>query len=352
MRFLILSVDYEIFGNGTGDVRQHIVAPTARLARLCRKYAVPLTVFFEAEEYLAFVRHAQALRALLGYDPAQLMREQAHSLVAEGHDVQLHLHPEWYGATFRDGGWRLRPEAQTVDSLFGSQPEVDRYLAERKTVLEDLLAHPQSRPRVRAYRAGAFCAQPGTRLLAALAKNGVTIDSSVVRGLHRTNEHARFDYRHCPAGKAMWRVRTDVAVEDAGGPLWEVPIGSVPRRRFALLSPARLRAKFSRNVPRAAQAQLLNEQGVHGNPFAVARLLWQRVPVKLDFHNVSPRKLMRWVHSLPANAGGAKDLVVLIWHTKEHIVDRPFEQLLGSIARDPALRVVTFDWLATQLVSP
>ena len=27
-RFLVLTVDYEIFGNGSGDVRQHVMQPT------------------------------------------------------------------------------------------------------------------------------------------------------------------------------------------------------------------------------------------------------------------------------------------------------------------------------------
>jgi len=53
-RHVVISVDYEIFGNGEGDVRQHTVDPTNRMARLCEKYGAPLTVFFEVEEYLAF----------------------------------------------------------------------------------------------------------------------------------------------------------------------------------------------------------------------------------------------------------------------------------------------------------
>src|ERR1051325_4273984 len=107
MRHLVISVDYEVFGNGSGDVLRHIVAPARRMAELCNANGVPLTIFFEVEEYLAFQKWAAELKTDLGYDPARLMREHVSALVQEGHDVQLHLHPEWYGATLEDGSWKL-----------------------------------------------------------------------------------------------------------------------------------------------------------------------------------------------------------------------------------------------------
>ncbi len=120
-RQIVLTVDYEIFGNGSGDVRQHIVEPAERMARICeRLWIAPLTIFFEAEEYLAFERHAAELETSLGYDPAALIREQVASLVRRGHQFQLHLHPQWYGARFQDDRWLLRPEMETVDQLFES----------------------------------------------------------------------------------------------------------------------------------------------------------------------------------------------------------------------------------------
>ena len=155
-RQLLLTLDYEIFGNGYGDVRQHMVEPTEQMARICERYEVPLTIFFEAEEYLAFCRNARDLEQALGYDPARLIREQVRSLVRRGHDFQLHLHPQWYGARFVSGRWVLRPEVQTVDHLFETEEETGDYIASRKTLLEELTdGAAESRP-VIAYRAGAF----------------------------------------------------------------------------------------------------------------------------------------------------------------------------------------------------
>jgi hypothetical protein len=349
-RWLVLSVDYEIFGNGSGDVRQHIVEPADRMARLCRRYAMPLTVFFEVEEYLAFERFDEPLKQTLGYSPSRLIREQIISLAEKGHDIQLHLHPEWYDARFDNRHWQLRMDKQTVDSLFESQGETDRYVAQRKEVVDALIGRVAPGRKVTTYRAGAFRAQPGTKLLRALEANGILIDSSVVKGLQCGNGHLDLDYRNAPSAKGPWRIKDDVARENPKGGIWEFPIYSVMRRRLHQATPRRLRAKFSRNVPKDRQRDMINQLGVRGvNPLKSLRFLWQKVPIKLDFHNVSPGKLLDWIRSAPKPEGGKPDLLVLIGHTKEHTDDKAFETLLKRIAADPGLEVVTFDNVAKAL---
>src|SRR5690242_445995 len=160
-RHVVLSVDYEIFGNGEGDVRQHVIDPTERMARLCEKYGAPLTVFFEVEEYLAFEKFREALSKQLGYDPAALIRQQIIGLAKRGHDIQLHLHPQWHRADYQNGKWILEREKMTVDSLFETQDETDKFIAARKAVIETMLAAAAGKQQtVTVYRAGAFSAQP------------------------------------------------------------------------------------------------------------------------------------------------------------------------------------------------
>ena len=96
-----------------------------------------------------------------GYDPAAELRAQAIDLVKRGHDLQLHLHPEWVGSRFENGRWLLRPDRPTVDSLFETQEEVSAYIGERKAVIDGFYEAAGSPRRVTAYRCGAFCAQPG-----------------------------------------------------------------------------------------------------------------------------------------------------------------------------------------------
>ncbi|HEX4122263.1 MAG TPA: hypothetical protein VH619_16720 [Verrucomicrobiae bacterium] len=350
MRYLVLTVDYEIFGNGTGDVRQHIIDPTERMARICQQYDFPLTVFFEAEEYVAFRENAARLRKDLGYDPAALIRQQIVSLLRQGHDVQLHLHPEWYGARYEAGTWLLHPGKKTVDSLFETQAEVTNYIASRKALIDEIVAQASSLQQVRAYRAGAFSAQPGQKLLPALSENGFIIESSVVKGLHNAGQG--FDYKSAPSSKGPWRISQDVIREDPTGPLWEFPIYSVMGRRFQQLTFDRLRAKFSRTVPREKQRELIAQLGIRPrNPLSLLKFLWQPVPLKLDYHNISAKKLMRWINNAPKPADRSPDVVTLIGHTKEHIDDRELGKLLRGIARESDFKVISLTALAKSLAT-
>jgi len=77
--------------------------------------------------------------------------------------------------------------------------------------------------------------------------------------------------------------------------------------------------------------------------------LGQHIPVKMDFHNVSPRALLRWTKSAPEPSPGLPDVLVMIGHTKEHIDDTSFENLLRLISADSSLKVVTFDAIANLL---
>ena len=345
MRYLILSVDYEIFGNGTGDVRQHVVEPTEAMAAICERHGVPLTVFFEAEEYVAFERAAKELTGDLGYNPAAMIREQIRSLAIRGHDVQLHLHPEWHGAEYRSGRWILHPGTRTVDALFETQTETTEYIAQRKGVIEEI-CREAGRPRaVRAYRAGAFSAQPGARLLKALAENGILIDSSVVKGLHGSGHP--FDYRAAPSAKGPWRVADEVTREDALGQIWEFPIYSVMGRRINQLTWNRLRAKFSRNVPKDRQKEMISQLGIRPtNPWSIWHFLWQPIPIKLDYHNLSTAKLLAMIDAAPEAVNGDLDVLMFIGHTKEHIDNERFNQLVGALTQKQDMKVISLDSLA------
>jgi hypothetical protein len=338
-----ITVDYEVFGNGTGDVRQHVTEPAERMCQIAERYGVPITIFFEIEEYLQFERHAQELRNALGYDPAEAMRRQAADLSRRGHDIQLHIHPQWYEAERRDSGWLLRDDRLTVDSLFETVEETTRYIRERRMALEEISGKP-----VVAYRAGGFAAQPANRLLEALAETGFKIESSVVKGMHRSRPQP-LDYRAAPIGRRLWRISDEVSREDPSGPLWEIPVYSRMGRRFQQLTLSRLKAKFSSNVPKARQREMIDELGMGRTPASVLSFLAAPVPIKLDYHNLTPAALHKMIVTAPAPPEGDLDVLILIGHTKEHVNDAAFEESLKRIAADPSLRAVSMSEVAAEL---
>ncbi len=346
-RYISITVDYEIFGNGLGDVRQHIVDPTERMAQICEKYNAPLSVFFEAEEYLAFERNRATLISDLSYDPAKLIADQTIDLAKRGHDFQLHLHPEWYGTRYEKGVWQLDTSKRTVDSLFDNEEETNQFIAGRKAVIEDLLRQAGSEQSVCAYRAGAFCAQPSNRLLKALECNGFVFDTSLVKGMYRFDPHVSLDFRSAPANKRHWQVSEDVAVEDPNGPITEVPIYSQTGRRYQQITLSRLAAKFSKNIPKEQQQGMVGSLKMGRNPLSIAKFLTTKFPIKLDFHNMSARQLIRWIKKAPPAAANELDVIILIGHTKEHINDRAFENFVRKAAQTPNVEIVSLSKIAS-----
>ena len=342
-RKVVLSIDYEIFGDGSGDVRQHMINPTERMARICEKHGVALTVFFEVEEYLAFVREREILKRKLGYDPAEEVRHQACDLIRRGHDMQLHLHPEWVGAVYEKEQWRLKREMRTVDSLFDTQDKITQYIAERKAVIDGLYQQVDSKQRVSAFRAGAFCAQPGRKLLRGLADNGIIIDSSLVKGMVTENEHMDLDYSNAPDNRRHWRVKDDVACENTEGQLFEVPIYSRMGRRIQQLTPWRILAKLSYNIPRARKLEIINELGIGRTPASVIQFLLRRFPIKLDFHNMSSNQMLRWISDPGPVPDGDLDVIVLIGHSKEHRDDCIFDRLLSGIKSNTDIDIISMN---------
>ena len=51
MKSLIFTLDYELYGNGSGNVFTHIIEPTNKILEIADKYNAKITFFFEVVEY-------------------------------------------------------------------------------------------------------------------------------------------------------------------------------------------------------------------------------------------------------------------------------------------------------------
>ena len=72
-----------------------IIEPTNRILDICNRNGAKLTIMFEVAEYWAFKQYDDHLTNKLGYSPSQEMEQQAIKAIIQGHDVQLHIHPQW-----------------------------------------------------------------------------------------------------------------------------------------------------------------------------------------------------------------------------------------------------------------
>jgi hypothetical protein len=75
MLAVVFTLDYEIYGNGKGSLRELVLDPTERLADLFRQFNAPLVIFVEALEF-AKMEECQSDDAISGV-AAQLRRLRA-----------------------------------------------------------------------------------------------------------------------------------------------------------------------------------------------------------------------------------------------------------------------------------
>ena len=230
-RCFLLTLDYELYGNGSGDVFKHIIEPTDRLLAIARDHGVKYTFFFEVVECWCLKREWERGNTM-GYDrnPVEAMEAQMRQAVAEGHDVQLHIHPQWCGACWQDNKWVVDNSQWRLADYEGDMTEL---LRRGKQTLETMLRPTKADYHCIALRAGGYNAYPSERIAKAMREVGLTVDSSVVPGAVETGALSRYDYSASPLDRGSWWVSTKLELPaDEKTDLVELPIVSKPITRF------------------------------------------------------------------------------------------------------------------------
>jgi hypothetical protein len=223
VRHVILSLDYEVFGNGSGEVECCVLRPAENIAAITERHGARLSVFVDALEFEAMQR--------LGQVGAAAVRRQLQDLMLRGHRLELHLHPQWdHNASLGTEGWQLDPCKWRIGDLM---PDAARACIERGYAwLTDLMHEVDPSAQPLAFRAGGWAIQPSDAVLPALQALGVAVESSVAPGLHNRQPTDWFDFRNAP-GRAWWPISHDVCRVEPKGRLHEVPIavGQINRLR-------------------------------------------------------------------------------------------------------------------------
>lgn len=186
---VLLEDDWELLGNGLGNVAHLQYGPALFLMRVADRLGMKVTFMAETLQQLA-------MRALAGRDrnlaaQAALWEECVRMMVERGHDVQLHLHPQWEGAEYRDGFFRL---GRNWNVAAHPAPARRRMIAESIAYLTDLLRPVRADYAVHSFKAGSWGLQPSAGILADLEAAGVRVVMGVGRGIHYRTEDFQADY--------------------------------------------------------------------------------------------------------------------------------------------------------------
>lgn len=217
---LIISADHEIFGNGSGDVNHCMVKPTKKLQEIADKYGAKITLFTDVCEYWVFEKEKP--------DWANAIKSQWVDFIKNGHDVQLHLHPQWLNYKYQNefivdnSLWRL-PNVKNSNNDF--KLTIFQLLEKGKITLESSLLETNQNYSCNTFRAGGWCIQPEQEILEALIALNFKIDSTVAPGNSNPNPHSWFNFENAP-NLPFWFVKDSVLKKESNGIL-EMPITTI-----------------------------------------------------------------------------------------------------------------------------
>lgn len=186
---ILIEDDWEVMGNGLGNVAQLQYLPSMFFMKLAKRLGIRLTFMVDVVQQLVYKDHIQSdynlkLQKNLWDDTVLLMKSY-------GFDVQLHLHPQWLNAKLKDDFFYL-----------GNNWNFGRYSqADQETIIRDSInyLHELIRPvdpdyKVVAYKGGSWGLQPSGDLLRNMEKYGIKLVTGVRKGMYLPGNGV--DYRN------------------------------------------------------------------------------------------------------------------------------------------------------------
>ena len=119
---VLIEDDWELFGNGLGNVADVQYLPLLFLLRLADQLGLKITFMAEVMQQLA-MRGGRVGSGRNAIAQAGLWDECVRMMKERGHDVQLHLHPQWLDAELTSHTVRVGPQWNIAQSARRSAPD-------------------------------------------------------------------------------------------------------------------------------------------------------------------------------------------------------------------------------------
>lgn len=223
---VLLTLDYELFNGAVGGTIQNcLIEPINHLIPILEKHNAKITLFVDAC-FLLRLEELKSSNNELECDWQHIV-DHLRRLSQNGHDIQLHLHPQWINAEYINGIWYSELKDYKLSDL---PVHVARTLFSRGC---DII-HRITGKRPIAFRAGDYCAQTYTDLFDVMKENNLIIDSSVFRKKKVINQREWFDYTNIPAS-LKYNFSRNIIMEDPNGCFTEVSIPTFSHSKLSLL---------------------------------------------------------------------------------------------------------------------
>ncbi len=330
----ILTFDYELFGDGSGNVFNHMIEPTEKLLNICERRNIKTTLFFEVVEYLKLKREWDNNNSM-GYNdnPIEAIETQLQKAAAKGHDIQLHIHPQWVGAKFVNHKW----EVDFSNWRFGSFREkegytIERLLQEGKTAIENIIRPVVPGYKCIALRAGGYNIMPSKAIYDAMIKTGLKMDSSVYPGGFETGELSNFDYRHVSAKLDHWWANPEDITRNSGSyhEILEIPVFALPKPRWRKMANIhRLKSMLVNN--NSSASSLSKSKMGQKSIWNKIEFLLEKEAFTWDFFLFDSRLHNRFLSYIDNKLSEQRNAYVLIGHPKSPFNEKAFKKLIEKV---------------------
>jgi hypothetical protein len=294
----IFTIDYEIYGNGTGSLMDLVHDPAKRLQAIFDKWNARFVNFVEVAEF-------EKIEAF-GTDPAiGMVKQQIRDLHENGFEIGLHLHPQWCNARYEQGRWVLDATEYNLCTL--PRNRIAKIVDQSLGYLRHVLDQPDFSPL--SFRAGNWLFQPTSTAASVLSEHGIKVDSSVFKGGVQRNH--KLDYRPALKNGYYWPFGDNANRPDGNGAWIEVPIYTemVPSWRMTTSK----RMSFGGNVGMAGQ-------GLKRKVNRALDFLRLRYPRKFDFCRMTLDEMTAMIDRVMHEDRKSPEVyrpLVAIGHTKD-----------------------------------
>ncbi len=318
----IFTIDYEIFGNGEGSLKELVHDPAEKLRRVFKKWNASFVTFVEAAEL-------EIIDAEGTDNAINLVKNQIRDLYRDGFELALHLHPQWYNARYEDRKWHLDYSEYNLCTL--SRERIAQIIERSIAYLQHVIRVSNFTPL--AFRAGNWLFQPTQTVADVLVENGIKVDSSVFKG--GVQRQHKLDYRQALRNGYHWKFSDDVTTPDLNGTLLELPIYTQMVPIWKMFTSKRVGLQRKGSSSSKTRKMRLNR---------LMDFMQFRYPLKFDFCRMTIGELTAAMDTViqedQKNPGSFKP-IVLIGHTKDLVDFKTVESFL-SYLREKRIKISTF----------
>ena len=221
---ILLAFDHEIPLGGINSTYDNaIFSPTDQIIEAANKHGFKINLFTDILCALAFEKNN------IGefYNKYTL---QLHKALQTGHDVQLHIHPHWIDTKFDKESFKPSNSFKLADFANTPYPNnIEGIVENAVKELKDICLKVKPDYTCNSYRAGGYNLTPETeRILTSLYKNGIRIDSSIVKGFYYKSKLSEINFKNFHT-EGNWKIPLSGPIETISKDgLFEIPIVSKP----------------------------------------------------------------------------------------------------------------------------